>query len=587
MRRRYRYGAQAVAVFVAWTSVVGSAVAGETVQDALGRNTTSSGEATLVYTEGVEGHILYQKFPDGRLIKVDEPPGGETQALGAAVGTGGLAGRSVTTGATVAAARSGRFLPYETIPVGSWPEVVAIGDLNNDGREDVALATSFYFDPENDHHLHVFLQDQQGKLAFAYKLPTGQRPRAIAMGDVDHDGLTDVAVANADGTVGIFAQDGSGRLDPMVSYPVGTGPDGVSIADLNGDGLSDVVVSHWNSEFISLLLQNPTGTLDAAVNYGAQNGGYDEIGTSDVNRDGDADVVLMSGQGLDPDLSVFLQNRTEGIVKNPIPYVVTNRNTHGFAVGDFNHDGRQDVVVSSGGNRGSSFDPPLIHVLLQRADGTLDAPVQFAAFDIPESVVVADVNGDERDDVLVAHGGWVSLSVYLNAADDRLLNPYELYPIPYASHYQPQGLAVGDINLDGSPDVAIADYNSGLVLLRNVLDRAIHVDRYALSRVAPDGSALHPFRSLTEAIAVAHTRAHGAVIQVKRGRYRESLELLRPGVKIFGSYAQFPRSPSEPGSLRPGPRPTTEIILKHDRPLILQGDNAFYNCEVRGSVRVE
>src|SRR5581483_5141469 len=69
-------------------------------------------------------------------------------------------------------------------------------------------------------------------------------------------------------------------------------------------------------------------------------------------------------------------------------------------------------------------------------------------------------------DVVVAHGGWYTLSVFPRE-NNGALGAYSLYALPYVSHYSSQGMAIGDINHDGLPDIAIADSNNGLVILRH------------------------------------------------------------------------------------------------------------------------
>ena len=93
------------------------------------------------------------------------------------------------------------------------------------------------------------------------------------------------------------------------------------------------------------------------------------------------------------------------------------------------------------------------------------SPATYASYDGPEAVEVADVNGDGKADVVVVHAAWNALGVYLQTAGT--LGSEMLEPIPYASYYNRHGLAIGDINSDGKPDVVIADYNNGLVILRH------------------------------------------------------------------------------------------------------------------------
>jgi hypothetical protein len=237
----------------------------------------------------------------------------------------------------------------------------------------------------------------------------------------------------------------------------------VRVADLNNDGLLDIVGIGWGTNTATVFIQNADGTLAEPVKYSVPHGGYDDLEVGDVNNDGLTDVIVMSGQGFLPNISILYQ-KPEGTLGDLTSLSVGPQElTDGIGVGDVNGDGLNDIVASYGGNRPSSF----IASFLQNASGRMEPPMTYPSYDSPEPVRVADVNGDGRPDVVVAHGGWNALGVYLQQADGTL-QPEELYPIPYASHYNTHGIAVGDVNGDGANDVVIADYNNGLVILYGI-----------------------------------------------------------------------------------------------------------------------
>lgn len=189
-----------------------------------------------------------------------------------------------------------------------------------------------------------------------------------------------------------------------------------------------------------------------------------------------------------PDFSVFLQ-LPDGTLADAVSFEnpASDRLPGGIAVADVTGDGRDDVVLAYGGNRPSSG----IAVFVQDDAGELAFAASYAAYDIPEPVEIADVNLDGLNDVLVLHGGWTSMGVFLQGADGTLA-PYALYDVPYASHYGPQGLEVGNINGDCLPDVAIADYSHGLVVLYHVPPEpmATFPYRYAMQNASRSNSSL-------------------------------------------------------------------------------------------------
>ena len=136
--------------------------------------------------------------------------------------------------------------------------------------------------------------------------------------------------------------------------------------------------------------------------------------------------------------------------------------TAGMAIGDINNDALNDIAVTYGGNRPFSQ----IGVFLHFDSGTMDPVTRYDAYDCPEPKEIADIDKDGRKDVIVAHGGWEALGVFLQNTSGSL-DPERLFYIPVASHYTPQGLAIGDVNNDGYDDVVIADYNNGVIILYN------------------------------------------------------------------------------------------------------------------------
>jgi hypothetical protein len=218
----------------------------------------------------------------------------------------------------------------------------------------------------------------------------------IVSGDFNSDGKLDIAVAGGGLWVLVGNGDGTFQRPVVYSYPLGVP---IAVGDFNGDGKLDLVV---------------TGAL------------------GDGGPSGNTVNVLL-GNG-------------DGTFQAPLVSPTTEFPTF-VAVGDFNHDGKVDVVI---------IDPPYISVLLGNGDGTFQAPKDNSSFpDYPVWLVVGDFNNDHHPDVAVVgyFGSNIDMGVLLGNGDGTL-RPSLTSPL----NDTPYSIAAGDFNHDGNLDVAISDY---------------------------------------------------------------------------------------------------------------------------------
>jgi hypothetical protein len=131
----------------------------------------------------------------------------------------------------------------------------------------------------------------------------------------------------------------------------------------------------------------------------------------------------------------------------------------GYAIGDFNQDGLPDFMLAREGN---APDAAYIH-LRQDALGSFTQQREWSAFDSPQDLISADMNGDGKDDLLVVHGGWSSIG-YQQQTWKGLDVEIKYYTVQSGNPASP-AIAAGDLNGDGCKDVAMADYNYGLVVM--------------------------------------------------------------------------------------------------------------------------
>jgi hypothetical protein len=264
-------------------------------------------------------------------------------------------------------------------------------------------------------------------------------------------------------------------------------PISLTLVDLNGDGAQDIVAVHGS---VAAVWLGPGFETERDFPNG---GGASAVVAADFDRDGHDDVAVVNQAN--ESVSV-LSGRGDGTLGALVSYP-TGLSPAGAAVGDFDHDGRPDLAIAD-------FDTPGMSVLLSR-DGGFAPRVGYPTAQWPLGIAVGDFDRDGFDDLAVACSGGAEVDVFMNdggagftlravpvddavrsivAADFDGDGQLDLAVAHYmqpgrvgvlkgvfgtektrAVGVRPSGLAAGDLDGDGLPDVLVADDADGGVTL--------------------------------------------------------------------------------------------------------------------------
>jgi hypothetical protein len=381
------------------------------------------------------------------------------------------------------------FLAPVYYPVGDAPVAVAVGDFNNDHIPD--LVTADLVNASGDVSVLLGKGDGTFQNAVHYAVGGNFEPQSVEVGDFNGDGNLDIVVANDNISSGkqvtLLLGNGNGTFQSPINFNLpsvkhakgGSGSQfatSVAVGDFNNDGKLDLAVGAYSiystttvcfkgicspeytyHSYVNVLLGDGTGSFktESTTFVSALRG--ISVALGDFNGDGKLDVVTTTG-------GILLGNG-DGTLQAPVWYDTSSGNAVALAVGDVNNDGKLDIVAA-----GSLFFPAThtggygVSVLLGNGDGTFQAALPFITrsatgnFDAPDSVALADFNRDGNLDIVTANGNNNNVSVLLGIGNGTFQTNQD-----YAAGSAPAAVAVGDFKRDGFSDLAVADLFSNMV----------------------------------------------------------------------------------------------------------------------------
>lgn len=324
------------------------------------------------------------------------------------------------------------------------PASVTTGDFNLDKNQDFAVAN-------NSGDVTLFLGDSSGVFTRSSIGFGGSGKRSIITAFINADNIPDLVTANQeDGTVSIFLGNGNGTFQSSVDYAAAPGAYCVVAADFTGDNKIDLAVGGISGTQVVLLTGNGLGAFAAPVNVGASAGTY-AIAAGDFDKDNKKDLAWVNQNN---NSVIVIRGNGNGTFQLPVTITTGIVQPGSIAVGDFNKDTFPDLAVLN------QFSD-VVRVFTGVGNGTFNTGVNYGTGSTPTQVTTLDVDADGWTDLAVAYesDGTTDISGGINILRNHGDGTFEP-ALTSTAHTSPNSVAVADFNGDSLPDLVATNFYS-------------------------------------------------------------------------------------------------------------------------------
>jgi len=367
--------------------------------------------------------------------------------------------------------------------VNAGPVNSVINDLDGDGKPDIIIGNEYPFTITIYRNTSI-----NGTISLASKLnliTACPAANSISIGDMDGDGKPDIVTANKEtglnkSSISIFRNtslnDGNisfaNRIDLPVTAFTYDNLLNVSVNDLDGDGRPDIVaVDSTGYMEIFKNTSTDTGNISFAPELDYQVPYYpSSIGIVDIDGDSKPDIVINSTY-----LSkIYVYKNTS--TASSISFVDTASYSTGstpiaLALEDLDGDGKADIVVANyQSNNISTF-----RNTSTIGNFSFNSKVDYSVGKNPKYITIGDLNGDGKPDIAVADYGSDSVTILKNISTiDSISFALKVDYLSGNVHHDTYNVSIGDLNGDNKTDLIVANAASGNIsILRNQIGEPI------------------------------------------------------------------------------------------------------------------
>lgn len=342
----------------------------------------------------------------------------------------------------------GRFAPPQAFTINSPAGGLLVRDLNRDGKLDMITTV-----PSQD-RIDVRLGVGDGSFGSVRSFAVGHSPQALVAADFNDDGKLDVVVSNHDSSdFSTLLGNGDGTFKAERRDTVGGPALALTVADIDQDGATDIVAT-FASELASSEARVYRGMKDGSFTYWVSQSVDTEpraIAAADLNGDGQTDVVTIAAQ--QDSATVLLGHPVDGLAKDERDIDCPNLDGR-VAVGDLDADGKLDVICPDASNQS-------LLLLSGRGDGTFLPTSSLRVTGEPNSVLLWDMNHDGSLDLVSTNRSGSAISLVLTHPTTHQLGPVQnLLPGMDAVT-----AAVADFDHSGASDLALCNGNAYISVL--------------------------------------------------------------------------------------------------------------------------